>query len=133
MGLEPINVELTDFGRLELLRDEDETLTEELAAIEKEMRDVMFEQARVAYLQSLSQYYAERQASDSAKLQELEGRRQLVYATLEVVHSQRQQYEEALGSPDTQRSGPGKTRSAGAHGSKSTGFDSFENFRQTRG
>ena len=133
MGLEPITVELTDFSRLELLRDEDERLTEELSEIEKQMRDLMLEQERLQYLLSLSQYYNDREAVDASKLQELETRRQLVHATLEVVQSQRQQYEEALGAPETKRGGARRARSAGAHGTKSTGFDSFENFRQSRG
>jgi len=133
MGLEPITVELSDFSRLELLRDEDDSLTEELAAVEKEIRDQMLEAERGKYLLSLSQYYNDRQTGDASKLQELESRRQLIHATLEVVRSERQKYEEALGSPERKRGGARKARSAGAHGTKSTGFDSFENFRQSRG
>ena len=130
MGLEPITVELTDFLKLELLRDEDESLSEELGQVEREIRDLMLQDARFNYLASLSQYYGARTegAPDAAKLQELNSKRELVSATLETVRGHRAQLEAALGSPE-RRSEAKAPRS----GSKSSGFDSFENFRQSRG
>ncbi len=130
MGLEPITVELNDYLKLELIRDEDERLSEELAQVEKDIRDVMLEEARYQYLASLSQYYSARPegAADPARLQELNSRRELIAATLETIGAHRGQLEAALGSPERKPPARG-SRS----GSKSSGFDSFDNFRQSRG
>jgi hypothetical protein len=130
MGLEPITVELNDFLKLELVRDEDERLSDELAQAEKDIRDVMLEDARYQYLASLSPYYASRSegAIDPAKLQELNSKRELVAATLEIVRGHRAQLEASLGAPERKPAARGAKS-----GSKSSGFDSFDNFRQARG
>ena len=58
MGLEPItSVELTDFQRLEILRDEEERLAEELTEVERQIRELLLTAARQQYLTSLSPYY----------------------------------------------------------------------------
>ena len=102
MGLEPISVELTDFAKLELLRDEEERLSEELAEVERAIRAALLDTTRREFLKSLSPYYAAQaqEGADPAKMQELDSRRQLVYATLSTVTAHRTQYEEALGSPE---------------------------------
>ncbi len=137
MGLEPINVELTDFNKLELLRDEEESLTEKLAEVEKSIRDGMLAAARREFLMSLSPYYASVAAGevDVAKLRELESQRQLIGSALEVVKAQYEQFEQALGAADQGAKRPGRRspRPKGAAGARSSSFDSFENFRQTRG
>jgi hypothetical protein len=134
MGLEPISVELTDFAKLELLRDEEERLTEELAEVERSIRAAMIDRTRREFLMSLSPYYAAQaqEGPDVAKLKELDSRRQLVYGALTVVSTQKQQLEEALGAPEK---GTGARRSPRAKppGSKSSSFDSFEDYRQSRG
>ena len=68
MGLEPINVELTDFNKLELLRDEEESLGEKLAEVEKSIRDAMLAAARREFLMSLSPYYASVAAGEVDRL-----------------------------------------------------------------
>jgi hypothetical protein len=135
MGLEPIEVELNDFAKLELLRDEDERLAQELADVEREIRGQKLSQIRQDYLASLSQYYAANpvHSLDPARLQELDGRRAMIHSTLEAVRAQRQQFESSLGTPERQHGSARRGPSAGVPGSKSTGFDSFENFRQSRG
>jgi hypothetical protein len=136
MGLEPISVELTDFNKLELLREEEERLTAELADVERDIREALLQAARRDYLMSLSPYYAAKaqEGADASKLKELQSRRQLIHGAVEVVSAQRQQYEGALGAPV---SGAGKRKALrqqkNTPGSKSSSFDSFEDFRQSRG
>ncbi len=134
MGLEPISVELTDFNKLELLRDEAESLAEKLAEVEKSVRDAMLDAARREFLMSLSPYYASVPAGevDVAKLQELESQRQLIGSALEVVEAQYQQFEQALGAAPQGEKKPGRrsARPKGAGGARSSSFDDF---RQTRG
>lgn len=134
MGLEPISVELTDFNKLELLRDEVESLTEKLAEAEKSIRDAMLAAARREFLMSLSPYYASVPAGDVdvARLQELHAQRQLVGSALEVVEAQYQQFEQALGGAPQGAETPGRRsdRPKSAGGARSS---SFEDFRQTRG
>jgi hypothetical protein len=104
MGLEPIGVELTDFNKLELLRDEEERLSEELAGLEKSIRAAQTAVAEREYLASLSPYYSQASAEEAAapRLPEMNSQRELVAGALEA-------------------------------GSKSSNFESFEQFRQSRG
>ncbi len=134
MGLEPISVELTDFNKLELLREEAERLGEELAEVEKSIRDIMLAAEKRAFLISLASYYGklkEGAAEDAAKLQELDSRRQLTHAALQVVKSHAAQTEQNLGASAP----PGATKAARAPrgSSRSSGFESFDDFRQSRG
>jgi hypothetical protein len=134
MGLEPIRVELTDFNKLELLREEEERLGEEIAGLERQIRDGMLASARQEFLMSLSPYYAAQGGAqvDASQLKELESRRQMTSKALEAVTGLREKLEQALGAaPAAGRKGTGaaKTRT----GSRSSGFESFEDFRQARG
>jgi hypothetical protein len=134
MGLEPISVELTDFNKLELLREEEERLGEELAEVEKSIRDIMLAAEKRAFLMSLASYYAKLKdgaAEDAAKLQELDSRRQLVHAALQVVRSHVAQTEQSLGA--SAPSGASKAARAPRGSSRSSGFESFDDFRQSRG
>ena len=134
MGLEPIRAELTDFAKLELLRDEEERLGGELGDIEKRIRELRLAATEREFLASLSPYYA-RAAAEPAEgptAEELEGRRALVFQALEVVRAQYQQYEETLGAPAAGKGARGSARrsAAGQAGGKRSRFDSFDDFRQ---
>jgi hypothetical protein len=135
MGLGPISVELTDFNRLELLRDEEERLTEELAAVEKAIRDAMLDGARREFLMSLSPYYASQaqEGVDAGKLREMEARRQLIGSTLDVIRAQREAFEQGLGAGEVERGAARRAARRAAPGARSSSFESFEDYRQARG
>ena len=134
MGLEPIRVELSDFQKLGLLRDEEERLSEELAEVEKTIREQLLAAAGQQYLNTLASYYASREGgaagADAAQVPELEARRQLIHQALEVVRVQREGLEGALGEEAKRASR--QPRSQGP-ASKSSNFESFDDFRKTRG
>ncbi len=136
MGLEPIRVELTDFLKLELLREEEERLSGELGEIEKKIRECLIAKAERDYLKSISPYYASQAApaGEAPDAGGLEGQRTLVHQTLETVRGQRQQYEEALGVSAAARAthGPARRAAASTMGGKRSRFDSFEDFRQSQ-
>jgi hypothetical protein len=133
MALEPIRVELTDFQKLEILREEEEHLAEEFAEVERQLREALLSAARQQYLTAFGTYYRAAGAGGekSGSPAELESRRALVGQTLEAVTAQRQQYETALGV--SAKSGRG--RRAGPPGAAATRkgrFDTFEDFRQNQ-
>jgi hypothetical protein len=137
MGLEPIRVEMTDFNRMELLREEEDRLFEELSGIEKSIRDVHLLRARQEYLVSLAPAYYSGQpkpADAGPDLGKLEKQREVVFAALEVVRTQREKFESLLGGAADTGGGPGRqARPKGAAGSRSSSFQSFEDFRQGKG
>jgi hypothetical protein len=137
MGLEPIRVELSDYLKVELLREEEERLAGELGEVEKNIRECLIAGLERDFLKSLSPYYsrlAQEGGEDAHKVAELESRRALVHGTLEVVRGQRQQFEETLGVPAAGRAGhaPARRAAQAVPGGKRSRFDSFEQFRQTQ-
>jgi hypothetical protein len=133
VGLEPIRVELTDFLKLELLRDEEESLAEELTAVEKQIRELWIKALEREYLKSLAPYYAQRSAEgdEGGRAEQLEHQRALIHQALEIVRAQHAQFEETLGAS---AAGPGARgparRGAQTAGGKRSRFDSFDDFRQ---
>lgn len=129
--LEPIRAELTEFQKLELLRDEESRLREELSAVEKGIRDRLLAGAERQYLTTLSPYYAEREmtGADPAEIESLEKRRALIHGALGVVSVQRAQYEESLGTGPERREG----RRQPDGGAKRGRFESFDEFRSQQG
>jgi len=135
MALDPISVELTDFQKLEILREEEERLAEELADVEQQLRDRLLTAARRQYLMSLSPYYAAATGEEPGPAPgELEARREMVGATLATVETQRQQYETALGVPAARAGRPAARRGgAASSGTARKGrFENFEDFRQSQ-
>jgi len=135
MGLEPIRVELNDFAKLELLREEEERLGGELADVERQIREISLAAVRREYLMSLSAYYATQEAQGAGPdaAAQLETRRALIAQALETVSAQRKQYEDALGAPAAGRGSRGARRAAGASGAaKRSRFDSFDDFKQNQ-
>lgn len=144
MGLPPIQVQLSKFEQLEILRQEIELRDEELKQTEKFIRTVMWEIERQKYLQtihplfqqlqppqeaaSLSQYTANRdalgQAIEALKVQlqvlEAETRGQAVPAGLRASMPPR---PAAPGAPGAGAAAPGAPKRR---------FDSFDDFRTQR-
>ena len=132
MGLDPISVELTDFNKLEVLRDEEERLSEELAEIVKQIRSRMLATAEAEFLIGLSPYYAAKKEELAGNdVSELNARRELVSSTIETVSAQRQALEKALEGQTPGGAAPKSARTVS--GSKSSSFQSFEDFRTNRG
>jgi len=136
MSPEPIRVELTDFAKLGLLREEEERLGAELGDLERRIRERQLAAAEREFLKSLSAYYSRTapEASAGPTPEQMEAQRALVFQALEVVRAQRQQYEEALSAPAADKGARSPARrsagsAAGAAGKRSR-FDSFDDFRQ---
>jgi hypothetical protein len=133
MGLDPISVELSDFNRLEVLREEEARLCEELVEIEKQMRGRMLARAEAEFLMQLSPYYATKQEEVASNdVSELEARRQLINSAIEAVKAQREAFEQALAG-QTPGGGAAPKSAKTVSGSKSSSFQSFEDFRENRG
>lgn len=136
MGLEPIRAELNDFAKLEILREEEEALSGELAAVEHQIREKLLAVERARYLASLAPYYAARagQAGAAPDVGQLEATRAQLSQAVEVVRAQRQRLEEALGHPAPGKGGRARRPAAQSAAATRRGgrFDTFEDFRQNQ-
>jgi hypothetical protein len=110
--------------------DEEERLTEELGAVERQIRELWIKALEREYLKSLARYYTQRgpEGDEGGRVEQLEQQRALVCQALEVVQAERKQFEEAMGVPAS-------GRGASKRGPSGTGVKrsrSFEEFRQTK-
>ncbi len=100
MTPEPMNVDLSLFERLEILRQEQGTLEKELDAIERSLNKSLTAQARTAYLETLAPYYKHLTREEIEDPAELEGQRQLIHQALESIQMQVPLLEEQVqGAP----------------------------------
>lgn len=89
MALDPNRVELTKFEQLEILRHEEETLTEKSRETERAIADIQYQVARLRYLQSVDPYYHLLPPPEGLKqLPEWEKMRRDVTRALEAVRTQ---------------------------------------------
>ena len=123
-----IQMQLSNYEKMAILRIESEQRTEELKALEVEIRDKLLLIETQRYLETLSPYYA---AQPSAKLPTLE--------EIEALQQRRNQLQEVLKTieatfPDLLKAGgsvpPPAAASPAASGQARKGkFDSFDDFR----
>lgn len=126
MSSENIQVSLGPFERLEILREERKTLTEQLARVEVSIRNILFEVARQKYLQGLAPHYRVLQPPEGVhRLEQLEQLRTSVRQALEAI-------EKVFPALETEA---GRTRAApqrAAGGGRPGGFQSFDRARPSR-
>ena len=99
MGKEKIEVRLTAFEKLELVRSELAKKKQELVEIERKIRDILARQENLNYLKQLSSYYATQPAPEEVGLvPQLEAKRALIYSAIDALGAVLPQLEAAAAS-----------------------------------
>ena len=122
MSDQPIEVQLGHYDKLEILRDEQESLAKHRKAVESTIRDVKAEVERQKYLQSLSAYYRTLQPPEGvARLKQLEELRASIIQAEQAV---------TAAYADVEKQAGGAAAAAPAQQSGAAG--DFESFRRNR-
>ncbi|MBI3828105.1 MAG: hypothetical protein HY291_01220 [Planctomycetes bacterium] len=145
MGLPPIQVQLSKFEQLEILRQEIELREEEFKQTEKYIRTIMWEVERQKYLQSIHPLFQQLQPpAEAASLVQFTANREALQSAIDVMKLQLQALEAetrgqavppGLRASMPQRPGaPSAAASAagGIPGAAKRKFDSFDDFRTQR-
>jgi hypothetical protein len=99
LAIEPIKVELTVFNQLQILRDEMEARSEELAHIETRMKEVQFEIERIRYLGTIDPLLAQIEPpKEYAEYAKMEEHRQSLYRALAALKANLQVVETETGT-----------------------------------
>lgn len=129
MALEPINIQLSKFEQIEVLRQEIELRGEELKETEKSIRAVLWEIERIKYLSTVHPLFRQLpQPAEAANLPQLQANREALGQAIEALKVSLTALEgETKGmQPPPARAGmPG----AGAGAAPRKKFDSFDDFR----
>jgi hypothetical protein len=119
MSLQPIQVALGPYEKLEILREEKENLDKHLKAVERSIRDILREVERQKYLQSIAKYYRSLQQPEGvARLKQLEELRASIVEAAQAVERTYAEVERSAGS------------AGGAQAPRRP--QSFEDFRKNR-
>lgn len=123
MGPEPIIVTLSAFEKLEIVRAELRARSEELAAVERELRSAARALESYRFIKTISPYYAQRpEPEEASRVPELEARRQALYQLLQTLKATVPRLEGTASGPGMRtlpRQGEGRQqeRRRGRHGS----------------
>ena len=86
MSSERIQVELGAYERLEILRDEKKSLSEQITQVERSIREILREVERQKYLQSLCPHYRTLQAPEGVhRLDQLEQLRASIVQAVDAI------------------------------------------------
>jgi hypothetical protein len=113
MGLEPLNVTLSSFEKLEILRSELKEREAELQKVEQTLRTALRELATFRYLKSVSPFYSTRATPpEASSVPELEKRRQALFQLIQTLRSEISRTEAAAsgGKPAPPASNRGEVR-----------------------
>jgi len=125
-GGERIGIQLSNFEKLQILREELEKRQEELTALEVSIRDNLFALERRRYLESLSPYYAaylaDAKLPTADEIAALEERRQQLRQLIQTIES-------AIAALVPSSAVAVSAASGAARKSK---FDSFEDFAKNQ-
>jgi len=115
--------ELTDFQKLEILREEAGTLRKDLAELDRRIREIEAAEARRAFLATTSPFYKKAPETEGLKiLPTLEAKREELTAAAEVVEKLLAGFEGAAGGAAAPQ-GPAAGRRK---------FNSFDEFLKNR-
>lgn len=99
LAVEPIKFDLTVFNHLQILRDEIEARSEELAHLETRMKEVQFEIERIRYLGTIDPMLAQIEPpKEYAEYPKMEEHRQALYRALAALKANLQVVETETGS-----------------------------------
>jgi len=143
MALPPIQIQLSKFEQLEILRSEIELREGELKQTEKSIREVLFEQERQKYLQTIHPIFSQLPPPQhAATLPQLHANREALGEAIVVMQTAFQALEaETHGQNAPPSRNPSVLRSAaGASGAAAPAagaprrakFDSFDDFRANK-
>ena len=133
-----VTVEFTIFNMLELLRGQIEDREKELAKVEAELRDILFEMQKIRYLQSLDPFYQKNvdYPENYKQYPDMEQRREDLIRVIGIL---KQQMTAVQAKADAQaRSGGGAMPQPEPAGEPESGgakrrFDDFDSWRRKRG
>lgn len=112
--------EMTDFEKLEILREEAEARRKDLAEVERRVREIETGEARRAFLASVSPFYRKAPETEGLKgLRALEAKRDELAGVVKTVEKLLADFEGAAGG-----AAPGGARSAAGRRK----FESFDDF-----
>lgn len=116
--------DLTNFQKLEILREEIEARRKDLAEIERRIREIELAEARRAFLVSVAPFYGKAPETEGIKgLRALEAKREELAAVVRTVEKLLKDFEGAAGggAPKPARPAAGRRK-----------FGSFDDFRRNR-
>ncbi len=139
MPLPPIQIQLTKFENIEILRQEIELREEELKQTEKYIRGILWEVERQKYLQTVHPLFQQLQTpAEAANLPQFHSNREALAAAVETMQAELKRLE-AETKGQTAPSGwkanmPARAGQPAAPGlqAKKAKFDSFDDFRTQR-
>lgn len=138
MALPPIQISLTNFEQLEILRDEIETRTEELKETEKQIRAALYDKARIEYLRS--QHPIFQQLEEPPALAQLDQYQAYRDALSEAIGRMRESLKALEAETRGQQAPPGTQAPSArpgipppAAGRRAAKFDDFDAFKNARG
>ena len=116
--------ELTDFQKLEILREEAGTLRKDLAEVDRRIREIEMAEARRAFLATTSPFYKKAPEAEGLKiLPTLEAKREELTAAAGAVEKLLAGFEGAAGGGAPKAQGPAAGRRK---------FSSFDEFLKNR-
>ena len=128
MGREKIEIRLTAFEKVELVRSELAKKKQEAVEIERKIRDILLRQENVNYLRQLSSYYATQPVAEDVKLvPQLESKRVLLYSAMDALQAALPELEAAAASGK-----PAPSTSAGGAMAQPTKRDSGRSYSDIR-
>lgn len=124
MSMEPIKLTLGPYDRLEILREEKKSLTDQLVEVERAIRDILREVERQKFLQGLAPYYRLVQPPEGVhRLEQMEKLRATIYQALQQIEQTHKQVEaETPGATTPASAQPDRAR---VGGSRNRRFESF--------
>ena len=135
MAATPIQIQLTKFEQIEILRAEIDLREQELKRTEKQIRDTLFEVERQKYLQTVHPIFTQLPApAGLAQLSQFSDNRDALMQALETMQAALTALEaETIGQTAPPSRGLGKPSPAGAAGAaRRPKFDSFDDFRASK-
>jgi hypothetical protein len=133
MAMPPLNLELSNFEQLEIVRQEIEAREGELGECEKNIRTLLWELERLKYLRTVHPFFQNVQPpGEAGKLAELQAHRETLSEALAALKAAVAVLEkETKGQVRPPSRQPAVPARPGA-GPRKAGFDSFEEFRDQR-
>ncbi len=136
-ALEPIQVRLSPFEKLQILRAEFEAKTEELQRHEALIRAQLYKLETQRYLESLDPFYAANPPADlptKAEMDALSAQRQALANVVKTIEANLPAVVEATKNSPAETGQPAAAASGPAAGpARKIKFDSFDDFRKSGG
>ena len=136
MSPEKIQVQLGPYDQLEILREEQKLLAEQLAKVERSIRDILLVVERQKYLQSLSAHYRMLQQPEGVhRIEQLEQLRGSIQGAITAIDQEFSKVDGSAGGAAPQKGQLSQLRQEGAarqQRPRPKGVQGFEDFKRKR-